>query len=903
MAVTTVFGMAGCGKETKWTSVDLDGDGKISAWETIFDGEDESTRTIGNSTSEQSAVKNISNLKELLAINNVDSEDAENVGVIYKLTDDINCNGEAVCINLHGAILLGNNKNIYNFKLTKITYADGDESSDAKSNDVKYALFHNGVAIYDLHIFMGKQVIDYSTLILDNNYCNYISPIFNVYGIENVKVRGNLSIPRVKMENANNINNTLNVSMLVQYSSTDTFYINDCEIIGEINYSEAKDSGTSTSYTTELNVGGVVKTINRNLNELPITPNSSSSSSTDSDDNVAISSFNEKIKSMVCNTNVNLNINIANANKTKVGLVACENEGFVTNCNTAGTIKQIFADNTNGILLSGVVANNYNLGEIRYCETTAEINIDNPGANIPNNSSECVVAGIVGNNDSGILDYVTSDAKINIKHLIGERKWVVYTGSIMGKSVNGYLTRALAKGSIECQDVVLLNVANVIGYAENGMIDRVVATTTINVNELENKNATVNMGLIAIFEDLTSINNNGTHSDSTKDYYGQPYYIDNYANSPIFTRTIVSGINEAHLLNISPTNFRYRLGLRNPYLHFVEDREVSDNDGNITSEPVHETHTPYTFKNNFYSNEEYDFLPYSTDNDGVERRYQVESNIEMYANDGISGRAKSLYSQPMFAQRYLGLKNVFENPEINWDGDTNLQDLKFTLYGNQITRSIFNYNVDEDRHPNGELASFDYNIDGPCTFVNETDEMLSVLYYTIMNETRLIARPIVVSDNFLTSDFDYLYHDETGTLLEGKTAPEISASNNYGEANYCLAKNVEYLLKVMLNANEVKTNSPGINNDTDSSSNNSAGSLISIPMVSYLNSNLESVYDNDVIDKTVRYIRLIFTDDKNSNLTYMLTFDVKSMQKDLGQSKISEGAEYIIYMDFTKTSR
>ncbi len=839
MALTTALGVAGCGPEAKWTSIDLDGDGKISGWETIFEGEKESKRVINNST--EDGVVNVSSLAELKAIN----ENLDKTGIIYRLTDDINCNGEEVSINLHGCILYGNNKNIYNFKLTRITYPE--DSEEAKSTDIRYALFHSGVAVYDLHIFMGKQEIDQTTLLKNN----FISPLFDIYGIENVKVRGNYTLQRAKQDSMtqDKVNNTLNMSMLALYSEkTDnsTFYVSDVEIIGEINYSEAKDAGADTSYNTTLNIGGVTKTISKNVFTLVNHVVGEDGTETDVD-----SGFTEKIKSIVRNTNVNLDINITNVSNAKVGLIACENQGFVSNCKTGGAIKETFAGNTSSMVLSGIMAENKNLGEIRYCETSAEISIDNPENSSAKTSANCIVAGIVGVNETGILDYVTSDAKINLQHL-NNKKWTVYTGSIMGKSEFGYLTRALAKGTITCADVDNLNVAEVAGRAEYGMIDRVVATTNISINELENTTAVVNFGLLAIFEETSNIT-------------GEKYYIDNYLKTPIFTRTIVAGASEVHMVNMSHTNFRYRLGLRNLFRHDAGERELSNNDDpDVVPEHIYEDHTPYNFENNYYSNEEYELTTWTADRDGSERRYELVSNNEMFSS-GISSRAKSLYIQPSFARTNMKLKNQFNNPEINWNGDTRLQDLQFTLSSDVWMQGIFN-----DEHFNGELTKFDYEMQDKCTYIRATDEMLSMIYYTIMNESaRMTAKPIIISDNFINSDFDYLYEDTESTSM-----PDMSASTEKGRINYLFAKNVEYLLKTGL----------GVNDEN---------------MVSYLNRDQKNVYDGELSEEEsqVQYIRFTFTD---KNFTYKLTFNVLSMQEDL--DGVPAGQDYVVYMDFTKTS-
>jgi hypothetical protein len=95
-----------CGKPAPEVSIDLDGDGAISAWETIFEVKEPSYRQLISSD----MIVDIATLADLKAIN--DNTDQTK---IYNLVSDINCNGEEISINLRSSQLLGNNHVIKNF--------------------------------------------------------------------------------------------------------------------------------------------------------------------------------------------------------------------------------------------------------------------------------------------------------------------------------------------------------------------------------------------------------------------------------------------------------------------------------------------------------------------------------------------------------------------------------------------------------------------------------------------------------------------------------------------------------------------------------------------------------------------------------------------------------------------
>ena len=136
MSIVSATSLTAC-KKDKEVNYDLDGDGVVSAWEEPFVNKGDANRVEAGFTAEQATFVDISNLQELKAIN-----DRQNETNVYRLTQDIDCNGEEVCINLAGSNIYGNNKTISNFKF-------GNVATDAENKVIK-CLFYNGIAVVDL---------------------------------------------------------------------------------------------------------------------------------------------------------------------------------------------------------------------------------------------------------------------------------------------------------------------------------------------------------------------------------------------------------------------------------------------------------------------------------------------------------------------------------------------------------------------------------------------------------------------------------------------------------------------------------------------------------------------------------------------------------------------------------
>ena len=140
-----------CGEKENVENKDLDGDGQIAVWETMFENASGSKREIVGEVVE---IKKLSDLK---AINNLPEEEWKTTK-IYKLMSNIDCKGEKLSINLRNSYFYGNNKTISNFKIDKISNAD-------PSNEF-YGVFYNlgstGHILYFLPISMESAFFTFS---------------------------------------------------------------------------------------------------------------------------------------------------------------------------------------------------------------------------------------------------------------------------------------------------------------------------------------------------------------------------------------------------------------------------------------------------------------------------------------------------------------------------------------------------------------------------------------------------------------------------------------------------------------------------------------------------------------------------------------------------------------------
>ncbi|MGN0961187.1 MAG: hypothetical protein ACI4PF_03190, partial [Christensenellales bacterium] len=460
MALACGVGLIGCKDDKTPVSKDLDGDGVISSWETIFDKDNTETSTpIGELTY-------IRNASELLAINdNIDERR------IYVLSNNIDLDGKEVCINLGKSEFYGNNYVISNFKLGRYAVdefiVDGINFSD--STEVR-CLFYGGTGVYDTRVFMGLQEL---TLNVENMDEYTISPFVNVSYIDNISVKGKLDIKSPKV--LGRIIGFLNASLLyeqIPIITTDTdgyptiesinVSLRNVEVDGDIQFDDEDDTLMNAC------IGGVSSTLGDN--------------------------------SSIYNAYAKVNINATTSNSIELGGLVGVNNGFISTCVTTGNISMSFRNNASLENVGGVVGTNGSLAEIKNTSTNVSISFKyNDELVSYSRSAQFNYGGIAGYNAGGILEYVQSDAFINVNNVSN-----VSVGGLTGRSDKGIISYAICRGSITIKNALNVFASQVSGYSNKGLMEKIITTTGISVDNSE-KSTTVNVGMVTIFEDVNNL--------------------------------------------------------------------------------------------------------------------------------------------------------------------------------------------------------------------------------------------------------------------------------------------------------------------------------------------------------------------------------------------------------------
>ena len=187
LAIACSGAIAGCGDDEAPVSRDLDGDGVVATWETLYD---DMQHTLDKTLTGE--ISFISNADELLDINNHTEEKR-----VYALKNDIDLDGREVSINLGKSEFYGFNFVISNFKLATINGKDIAETGF--ENTYIKALFRNGTGVFSTRIFMGVQSITVDNAERNSNY--YISPMFNVPVVSDIDVKGKIKVDSMGVDN------------------------------------------------------------------------------------------------------------------------------------------------------------------------------------------------------------------------------------------------------------------------------------------------------------------------------------------------------------------------------------------------------------------------------------------------------------------------------------------------------------------------------------------------------------------------------------------------------------------------------------------------------------------------------------------------------------------------------
>lgn len=807
-ALISSMSLWACGKPAPEVSIDLDGDGAISAWETIFEVKEPSYRQLISSD----MVVDVATLADLKAINNNTEENK-----IYNLVSDINCNGEEIAINLRGSQLLGNNHVIKNFKFGECLFSS-DESTNSKSTHK--GLIYNGVAVYDLRLFVGNQVFDQTA-----NVDTVISPLINVSNIDNIEVRGRIGA-NIKPEGSV-YQKTIDISLLNANTSVvageQGISVSNCKVLGKIDYTETS--------SMMIRIGSAMPHV--------------------------------EVGDSVYNVDSTVDIAVRPKGVLKVGAIVGQNDDFVSTCTANGSVKVVIEGNLNEpAQIGGVVGINNNTAEIKNCVANNSISIENA---LEQTLGNFEVGGVTATN-FGIMNYVTSDAKIKLGNIN-----TAFIGGIAAKSLDGILYNFLARGSIDCQKISDLKVAEVAGFSENGYISTGIASTNITIDN-STSGSKVYLGMVTIFEDL----------DIPEGAY-------NAVNSPNFNGILVGSKNTIYM-KPSGSVFRYNLGLRNDYLAQAYDEngpkeEVSiGEDGENIYTPIKEPILP----------DQYDKLFYTTGH--TIEKYNVEKDIKTletlditYAkNEGKQlkvSQVSSVRQNVTFFVVDLGLKYGLNHSEID------ISSLDTSKFQYTLPKTYHMTKYFEKQSYNGELVGFDRYLDQECTFDN-TDEMFSLLNNLFLSNTSETYMALKVSGNFVMSSFvdnsdDSVEEIPEDSVQEGESTDdsdetedeegsvdfEVEDSSLSARARF--AAIVSRVIKNMFNIEITPEKKPA----------------------NYIN---EYNTEQDVsLEEEDRYYELIFRSEKN---IYTLRFDVNQLPYEEG-SGMSEkellNKDFVVYLEYS----
>lgn len=460
LAMACTGGLVACGKDDTPVSKDLDGDGVISAWETLYEDVE---HKIGKVLPAQ--VTYISTADDLLNINN-DTEQK-----VYVLKNNIDMGGQEVSINLGLSEFYGFNYVISNFKLATLKGSDLGESG-YENTHVK-ALFRNGAGIFSTRIFMGAQTLSVDSM--NNTSSYYISPVFNVPVVSDVDVKGKITINGVGLDNR--VSASVNASLLYTGMSKEIVkedesitLENDVTCIDNVNVDGEIVIDNQLGSRIAMNVGSIASAINKNS-----------------------VIYNCYAQTKILTSSYESESNIAGI----VGL----NKGFVSTCTYTGDINLnneqelsvLFGD---GIRIGGIVGFNDKLAEVKNCSTNAQISLTKSDSEYAKDSSEYYVGGISGVNDTGVIELCQSDAVISFVNM-----YSITAGGLCGVSNDGVISYNICRGSISATNVANVVTAQAVGFAKNGMFEKLMATTALNVNNSERITEKLDLGMVTVFDD------------------------------------------------------------------------------------------------------------------------------------------------------------------------------------------------------------------------------------------------------------------------------------------------------------------------------------------------------------------------------------------------------------------
>lgn len=708
---TTMVGFSGCKRgNNNYESVDLDGDGVISEWETVFQPMNTSDRTV------YKTVKNIGSLGELKAINGKDKDTA------YVLTSNIDCNGETLAINIGPSnYLYGNNRIIMNFKLGKATFDVDDEDSgfndylSSKPNSSSYCLFYNAGAVYDLRIFMGNQ--NFAPNDQDTSFD--ASALNSVKYVDNVIVKGAIKVkPHV-----DDAYKTYNLALGVVDHCNENIEISNIETVGIVNY---EDSDPNRQNAEEINISGIIP--------------------------------NLTYGSTIYNANTSASLNVNSKASMYVGLIASKNYGFVSSCTASGNINVIYTENSN-LVCGGIVGSNAPLSEIKNCTMLGKIDFTSniSFATVITLKTRAYVGGIVGKASSSVVNFVTNDGTINGNNLTS-----LVIGGICGDADDVVFSNVIVRGSINLVNIDGISISNVSGKMAYGMIEKAIVLNDMTVDNRQYDLSTIRMGMVTIFEDGSLETFEGDDGNAV-DYYDM---LSEDQKTPQFAYILVGGKNVVYTKK-SVTNtkqFEYNLGLRNPFKY----ETMGENGDELESYvPLMKRFVGLYYLES-YKLQRFDWEYDYANEVSLAIKYQ-EGEAKSVASRSIS----NINSAKSF-KNLLKLNYGTNHAEIDLSGistsntEESFKTIKYTLSESSALSTYF-----ETAQYNGELSRFDKKFDTPYDLGDENysvdDELFSFInYYVGIDVSGIdgnsIYMPLLVSNQFFSGVV--VSEDENGDIQE-----------------------------------------------------------------------------------------------------------------------------------------
>lgn len=709
------FGACNCSRNKAEVSTDLDGDGVISDWETLYQKQGDSSRIIP-----VSKVVEISNFEELQAINEKTNETNH-----YMLTKNIDCGGKALNIDLGKSVLYGNNKVIKNFKLDKHDYSYENET-DGEREDIDasvYGFIFNGAGIYDLRLFVGLQ----SFKINDLKTYTLIAPFVNVANMEGITVKGKIDINRLKTDGLSP-NNYLDASLCavslkgISLFDSDTYYapnlytpnLREIETIGEIDYKEEIT-------ITKVRLAGIISSLGSSGN--------------------------------LYNSTSSAKISVSSTGTMCLGGIVGENQGMISTCNYTGTISASYQINgeSGQNNIGGIAGKNFSDGELKNCISSGSIEFTTDKDESSLKKPTMNFGGAVGRN-LGVVDFIENNSKINLTDVSNSYK--IQIGGICGSSENGIFSNIINRAEMNLSKCADVYISEMVGTSQYGYYEKIVDCSKIKIVN-QDIASIVRLGMLTMFEE---------YPDGDSDLKYDAKY------TPSFTGVLMTGsaqVLQKKDAENSSSKFFYNLGLRNPYEYYVIDEEtgeikkeerldasgnpVLDDDGNVIYDDVTATQEPDLFSNLYYLADSYSVKKYSVS--GENRTQDTLSFTYAKAKgagaDDLDLIAKNSTLFMKFFVDILGFRYGLNHNETDLSTSTNeidLSKLTFTLTKEKASERFF-----EEKNYNGDLAYYDKYIEDAITFDKNIDvshEMYSYLTALLLSDTTKLYTPIKISNEF-----------------------------------------------------------------------------------------------------------------------------------------------------------